>query len=311
MGSDELENALSLAGHQGQVLSKAQCDGLGLGPHAVRRLVVLGQWQRLAPGIYATHPELLSDSGVVWAGCLLGGPSAMAVGESAAALWKLTREMPEVVEIGVPCDRQVTPVGRWQFRRCRLIRRARGNPPRSVVVDTVLDLCEQQPDRAEHWVTEAVRSGITTRAALRKAVAGRRRVKGRQALLELLAEDQAGIESPLEGRYHRDVEQAHGLPASVRQVEQGDERQDMLYEFGLVVELDGKKGHTGEGRFRDMSRDNRNTARGLATLRYGWTDCHQRACLVAAQVAAMLGRLGWTGSLVRCPNCPDPGPGAA
>lgn len=43
-------------------------------------------------------------------------------------------------------------------------------------------------------------------------------------------------------------------------------------DYGLLIELDGRIGHTGDGRFRDMRRDNAAATDGLATLRYGWHD---------------------------------------
>ena len=56
----------------------------------------------------------------------------------------------------------------------------------------------------------------------------------------------------------------------------------MLYkEYGLLIELDGRLGHEGVGRFRDMRRDNRATIDGLATLRYGFGDVHGIPCEVA------------------------------
>ena len=56
----------------------------------------------------------------------------------------------------------------------------------------------------------------------------------------------------LEFRYHRDVERAHGLPESARQVpfttpggRRG--RRDRVYEpFGVVIELDGRLAHQPE-----------------------------------------------------------------
>lgn len=70
-----------------------------------------------------------------------------------------------------------------------------------------------------------------------------------------------------------------------------------------VVELDGRTGHEGAGRFRDMSRDNRNTVRGRATLRYGWTDCRHHPCQTSRQVASTLVLLGWGGLANSCPRC--------
>jgi len=73
--------------------------------------------------------------------------------------------------------------------------------------------------------------------------------------------------------------------------------------FRLVVELDGRVGHEGMGRFRDMRRDNGSTVAGDATLRYGWADVVGRRCQVAGQVGSVLTARGWTGRLRRCPQC--------
>lgn len=78
----------------------------------------------------------------------------------------------------------------------------------------------------------------------------------------------------------------------------------MLYvDFRLVVELDGRLGHTGMGRFRDMRRDNAATTDGLATLRYGKADVFGIPCEVAEEVGINLMRRGWAGPRTRCPNC--------
>jgi hypothetical protein len=73
--------------------------------------------------------------------------------------------------------------------------------------------------------------------------------------------------------------------------------------YGLLVELDGRLGHEGAGRFRDMERDNRFVLGGLTTLRYGWFDVVDHPCLVAAQVGQMLIARGWLGLPARCERC--------
>ena len=70
-----------------------------------------------------------------------------------------------------------------------------------------------------------------------------------------------------------------------------------------MVELDGRIGHDGAGRFRDMRRDNRSVVSGRATLRYGHVDLLIRPCGVAWQVAAVLINRGWAGLPTRCGNC--------
>jgi very-short-patch-repair endonuclease len=115
------------------------------------------------------------------------------------------------------------------------------------------------------------------------------------------------VRSPLELTYLRDVERAHGLNALVkRQLPSRDLKavRDVWYvDFGVVVELDGRLGHSGLGRFRDLNRDNLASLDGLLTLRFGAGDLHGRPCEVAAQVARGLQQRGWTGLATRCRHC--------
>ena len=56
-------------------------------------------------------------------------------------------------------------------------------------------------------------------------------------------------------------------------------------------------------------RDNANLAQGTRTLRYGWPDVTEYRCRTAAEIAGVLRRQGWTGSLRRCgPACTAVGP---
>ena len=70
------------------------------------------------------------------------------------------------------------------------------------------------------------------------------------------------------------------------------------------MELDGNAAHPAEGRWRDTHRDNANLAQGVRTLRYGWPDVTEYRCRTAAEIADVLRRQGWTGTLRRCgPAC--------
>jgi hypothetical protein len=73
--------------------------------------------------------------------------------------------------------------------------------------------------------------------------------------------------------------------------------------YTLLVELDGRLGHEGAGRFRDLRRDNDFALRSLITLRYGWWDVVERPCEVAWQVATVLRSRGWEGVPTRCHRC--------
>ena len=93
------------------------------------------------------------------------------------------------------------------------------------------------------------------------ALDGRGRVRHRALVVDVLAEVAAGVESPLERRYRRDVERAHGLPISelqVREVLSGRwVRADGRYRpYRTRVELDGQLAHPGGRTDEDTWRDN-------------------------------------------------------
>jgi very-short-patch-repair endonuclease len=110
----------------------------------------------------------------------------------------------------------------------------------------------------------------------------------------------------LELRYLREVERPHGLPVGNRQ----RSRLGLPYctdvgydEYRLLVELDGRDGHEGVGRFRDMRRDNRFAAGGLTTFRYGFFALVDHPCAVAGQVWAILAERGRPEPFRHCPRC--------
>ncbi|WP_375426032.1 hypothetical protein [uncultured Friedmanniella sp.] len=157
------------------------------------------------------------------------------------------------------------------------------------------------------WVTRAVQTRRTTSVRLRRALEARSRHGQRQLLSELLGDVAPGIDSPLELRYLRDVERPHGLPKADRQhLSRHRHRREVVYvQYGLVVELDGRLGHEGMGRFRDMHRDNLALVLGQGTLRYGFGDVAGRSCLVARQVFGVLAARGFAGPFIRCVRCLD------
>src|SRR5258705_3134574 len=143
-------------------------------------------------------------------------------------------------------------------------------------------------------------------------MAGRARMRWRAELTAALGLGADGVHSLLEFRYVTRVERPHGLPAGTRQYQvtrSGQHQyQDVAYQaYTVVVELDGQVAHPVEFRWRDIRRDNASAADGQATLRYGWPDVTQRACLVAAEVGAVLAQRGWDGRLRHCgPACQLP-----
>ncbi len=299
-----------LAQIQSGVISRDQALGSGVSPTVVKRLLRDGVWGSSAPGIYSvpnTEPDWLSQ---VWAGVLLGGSQARAAGTTAASLHELidTRQLP--IEVLVPVGRQLADRPWVTFRQERPGVRAvsgRAEPPRTRIEDTVLDLCATgTPADCVSWVTGAMQRRLTSPEALGRALTRRSRMPHRRLLIGLLSDVATGVHSALERRYQQEVERAHGLPTPERQRSRPGRNVfvDVAYrQYLLIIELDGRVGHVGQGRHRDRRRDNEHATSGALTLRFGWEEVTGEPCAVARDVAEVLVARGWSGFPVSCPGC--------
>lgn len=298
-----------LADLQSGVLTREQALAHGLSDRALRRIVSQGWWLRLRAGIFHTSAAAPGWRALAWAGVLIGGDQARLHGPSAAFELRLVREEPLPIDIAVERTRRLVGDHRWRFIQSQVLRPTRGNLPRTNTEDTVLDLIVDNPDAMAALVTDAVNRRLTTIPRLRSAANSRSRFPRRPELDLLLADVGQGNQSPLELLYYRQVERAHQLPRGDRQVRQANNTiLDVAYggdgwAGGLIVELDGRRGHSGSGAFRDMRRDNFQADRGVLTLRFGWADCTARPCEVARQVARRLASLGWQDNFSPCPAC--------
>jgi hypothetical protein len=150
-----------------------------------------GRWQRPHPGVFVTFTGPLPWSTKVWAGLLHAGPDAVASHRTAARLASLLDVDPTPIELLVPWGHRVTP-------RAHLV-----------------DLAASAQD-AVGWLTRACQRRATTPQRLLDVAAGRRRLRYRRLVVDVLSVVSTGVASPLELRYVRDVERRHGLPSSVR-----------------------------------------------------------------------------------------------
>lgn len=298
------EAVRSVAAEQARVISIEQAKPLGLTTTQLRRYLDEGHWTRLAHGIYLVGPPPPDWFSLLWAGALYAGPAAAVAGLAAARLWGLTAHEQTPISIILPHSaRARADSAWWEFTRRRSSFRIVGSPPRLSVEQTVLDLCRLEPERSAHWVTQAVGARRTTVVRLRTELADLQRHPARRQLGQLLADVGQGAQSPLELVYLRDIERAHGLPAGRRQARSGGFWVDVAYDLGLMVELDGRRGHGGADAFRDMDRDNFHAMHGIGTLRFGWQQCQAEPCRVATMVAVRLQALGWVGEMSSCRRC--------
>jgi very-short-patch-repair endonuclease len=294
---------LLLAGRQARTLSREQIIGHGVSDRVIQRLIGDGRLDRLAQGIYATGEGGWMQQ--AWAGVLIGGPRAVLGGEAAGYLLGLLREPPEQVLV-------YTPNWRPRDQRWKLVRSPRmgtGEPSRTRLAQTVVDLAAgMDADAIVSVVAEAVGRKRVRPDEIRSVLAETSRHPNRKLLDELLCEVTAGSRSPLEVRYARTVERAHGLPTANRQQSPLSNYQgDVWYaEYGVIVELDGRAYHRGQTALDDMDRDNDHQLVGVITLRLGWRQVVGAPCQVAAKVARALTTRGWPGSLRPCSRCRAP-----
>jgi hypothetical protein len=295
------------------VLTRAQAIRGGLSEDTIRARLAQLRWQRLSTGVYFTSAGRPPRAAALWGAVLRAGPEAMLSHVTAAEVTGLTDEPGELIHLTVPIDRQVSTIPGVLVHRSRLAGMKLHpvlTPPQTRIEETVLDLAgtATRLDDAYGWITRALGRRLTTQDRLRTALEGRGRLRWRADLAEVLSPDRAGVHSVLEHRYGRDVERPHGLPRGTRQarIRRGrrTEYRDVLYEdYGVAIELDGREGHPGDSRWRDIYRDNAAAADGILTLRYGWLDVRQRPCQVAAQVSQALRSRGFPGARPCLPGC--------
>ena len=159
--------------------------------------------------------------------------------------------------------------------------RAHGDLPVAAPQEVILDVCDAQPEKAAYWISQACYKIRWLRPDdVSNALEARSRYKQRKLVSQIVGDYKQGIQSVLEKKYYIDVDYG-----------------------GVFVELDGRAGHVGGGRFRDMERDNYHAVMGAVTLRYGWDDVNYRPCEVAFQVNQVLGRYGIRSEAHPCPKC--------
>jgi hypothetical protein len=302
---------------QSGVIARCQASVAGYTDRAIDYRLRSGAWRRVRRGAYAAFTGELSREGKLWAAVLRAGPGAVLSHETAAELHGLIDKPVGPIHVSVPAQRrpgQTGPIRGMVIHRSRCLVAEWQGPwrlPRTSVEDTILDLvaAARTFDDAYGWISRGVGRRLTSAKSLSKALATRKRIRWRAWIAAALQDAEDGAHSPLERNYVYGVERAHGLPAARRQARRrhgsGTRYLDNLYEeYALCVETDGLTAHPAEGRWRDTHRDNANQVQGIRTLRYGWPDVTEKRCETAAEIATVLRRNGWQGTLRRCgPDC--------
>jgi hypothetical protein len=295
------------------VIANWQADAAAISCREMQDLVRNGRWQRLHFGVYAGFTGQPPRQATLWAAVLRSGPRAILSHETAAELDGLLGRS-KLIHVTVPEPQHRPPVAGLAIHRSArsiAIRSQWRLPPRTMPEETVLDLAQAATsfDDVVTLLARACQRRLITPFLLSETMQLRARQRWRAEITQALGDVAAGVHSPLEYRYVRDVERAHGLPTADRQARADhnghDIFRDALYRrYRLIVELDGRANHPDEQRWSDQRRDNAAAVEGVITLRYGWTDVTERACQTAREVGTALAGRGWDGPLRRCgPGC--------
>jgi hypothetical protein len=302
---------------QAGVVSREQARDANLTAKAIDWRLRSGSWRPLHQGVYVTFTGPLPREAKLWAAVLRVGNGVALSHETAAEIHGLIDRPIRQIHVSVPAKRQ--PGRHRKIRGVTVHRSRRLAPewqppwqlPRTSVEDTVLDLvaASRTFDDAYSWISRAVGRRLTSPESLSRALGHRRGIRWRAWITAAIEDAAEGVHSPLERNYVHGVERAHRLPQAQRQAKRrhggGIRYLDNLYEeFGVCVELDGVAAHPAENRWQDTHRDNANLIQGPRTLRYGWPDATVHRCRTAVEIAAVLRRHGWQGTLYPCsPTC--------
>jgi very-short-patch-repair endonuclease len=296
--------ALSMMRHQAGAISRAQAAEAGLTDRQVQRLVQIGRWTRLVPGVYASAETAPSWHTWGHAALLAAGHGAVLVGESAVALRRLVpKTLP--VTAAIPTGRQCRwrPTGRSSAIRiirldvrddeCVTVDGLRTTTRLRTAIDVahLMPLHEAQPVLDRMLVLDQV-----SLEELTQAVVASRRTGSKQARRLLAsANDRTAAESE---RMARRLFRSAGITGWVSnhpvKVRSGTIKVDLaLPRLKIAVEVKGWQIHSKSD--RGMGDDRRVTNLGIAgwiVIPVGWlelvTDPEGVLARVRAAIAARL-----------------------
>jgi hypothetical protein len=216
------EGLAALLARQEGVVSRAQVLDLGGDDLVIVRRLRGRHWRRMFEGVYVDHTGPPTWRQRAWAAVLVHAPSALE-GRSACIAHGLAEEDRHPILTVVTASRRVDDPPGVVSRRIRdydTVVLGHLSPPRVRVEHAVLQAASSAAtdDAAVARLAVAVQRRRTTPARLRATLATLPRLPRRRFLAEVLEDVDAGALSPLERRYLREVERAHGLPRGERQV---------------------------------------------------------------------------------------------
>ncbi|MFC3995194.1 type IV toxin-antitoxin system AbiEi family antitoxin domain-containing protein [Nocardiopsis sediminis] len=295
----DLSHVHALADSQHGVVSRAQAVECGLSAGQIDRLIRRHEWRRLRTGVYLVRrdPAPPALAARVMAAQLIHGPRAVAVGPTAARLWRLQGLLRgpgyeyvhlTVADRGASASTGLRLYG-WNVEpgEVTLRKGIRLTTPARTLRDTVL-LTDR--DSAVSVIDSALAQGLVDPGdlpALAAANTGRVGAPRSRPWWDLAA---FGAESTLETRLRLICHDA-GIPPEALQYPVHDStgtvvgHADLAWpSWGVVAEADGHGPHSLPGAlYTDRHRQNSivTTPDHLTLLRFTWSDLHHPREIVA------------------------------
>ncbi|TCO51950.1 hypothetical protein EV646_101946 [Kribbella antiqua] len=306
------EEFVDVRRRQAGAFTRTQALAHGITDEVLQRRCRARQIQRVYGGVYVDFTGPLPWETKVWAAWLAYGPEAALTGQTALRWYGVDGEWrSDVIYLAVPHVRRVgrrTGIAVTRHRDLPAQLHGFREPPIVRLEVALLMSASSAVDvsRRAAVVLDACRQRRTTPERLLTELDSLTNLPARRELRRILLDAADGVQSFLEQVYVRRVERRHGLPSASRQVRVESGQRHVIYRdneylpYGLVVELDGRAGHSDSlSQWRDMSRDNAAALGGKLTLRFGYQLVSQ-PCVAAAQVAAALRLRGWSGHPHAC-----------
>jgi very-short-patch-repair endonuclease len=309
----EVRAALAAIGRrQHALVERRQALEAGLSERALSRMVADGQLERVMPRVYRFAGAPTGWPQPALAAVLSAGSGAVASHATAAFLWGLLDDPPDLPEVSVARPRAPEGAG-YLLHRSRDLRPEHGSVRDRVPVTNPLRTLVDLGAVLRPWQVEAaLDAGLEKRlftvaavAAFRSTVArpGRR---GSGVLGEILDYRALGTRRPdsrLEPCMARLIRD-HGVPTPVFQHEVRTPtgrfvaRVDFAYpDLLLAVEVDGfEKRATPASLQHDLDRQNALVELGWTVLRYTWLDVVRQPEKVASSLLRQLARRSGQGS---------------
>ncbi|HEX3618108.1 MAG TPA: DUF559 domain-containing protein [Solirubrobacteraceae bacterium] len=253
-----------------------------------------GYLKRSLPSVFSVGHDAPSWEARLWAAVLYAGPGAMLSHGTAARWLGLIDFAPSAIQVTTPRQKHSLEGVKVYGRRPATERHLHKGIPATSIPRTMVDLAATADARAVHRalgqldfqqlldvdaLLAACGRGRQGAAALREAIDAydpRRKYANRRLEEDFYSLcDQRGLPLPLLNLYVHDIKCDAYWP-----------------DQGLVVELDGRAGHSSPAQLR---RDRRNDmalrGHGLTVLRYDWDLVHEQPAGVCRDVLPMLERL--------------------